>query len=103
MRYVRALRADEREALRRTVRTAVGRVSERSRRVLLADRHYNVPQLAAIFACTEATVRHWLARFESEGVAGRADRPRTGRPRKAAAAARARSRQALDATPAAAG
>jgi transposase len=99
----RPLREAERRDLRRRARTEVGRVSERIRMVLLSNREYDVPQIAAIFECSEATVRGWLARFDAEGVAGLYDRPRAGRPRKADAAARDVIRRELDATPAAAG
>lgn len=101
--YVRSLSEAERRDLRRRARTEVGRVSERIRMVLLSDRRYSVPAIAAIFECGEATVRGWLARFNAEGLAGLADRPRAGRPRKADAAAREVIRHELDATPAAAG
>jgi len=74
--YVRPLSEAERRGLKRRGRTAVGRVSERIRMVLLSDRRYTVPQIATIFECSEATVRMWLARFEAEGVAGLADRGR---------------------------
>jgi transposase len=101
--YVRSLSEAERRALKRQARTAVGRVSERIRMVLLSDRHYSVPQIAAIFECSEATVRGWLARFNAEGLAGLADRPRRGRPRKADVAARELIRQQIEQSPAAAG
>src|SRR5215211_1224503 len=101
--YVRPLREVERRDLRRRARTEVGRVSERIRMVLLSDRRYRVPQIAAIFECSEATVRGWLARFDAEGLAGLYDRPRTGRPRKADAVPREVIRRELDATPAGAG
>lgn len=101
--YVRSLSEAERRALKRQARTEVGRVSERIRMVLLSDRHYSVPQIATIFECNEATVRGWLARFNAEGLAGLADRPRTGRPRKADVAARELIRQQIEQSPAAAG
>ena len=91
--YVRSLSEAERRALQRHARTEVGRVSERIRMVLLSDRHYSVPQIATIFECSEATVRGWLARFNAEGLAGLADRPRTGRPRPPSAASGRPSRR----------
>lgn len=101
--YVRALSEAERRALKRQARQQVGRVSERMRMVLLSERHYSVAQIAAIFECSEATVREWLARFEADGVTGLHDRPRAGRPRKADAVARERIRQVVDQPPASAG
>lgn len=87
MRAVRPLTDEERQELQRSARQEVGRVSERMRMILLSSRGYSVPQIAAIFECDPATVRHWLARFEAEGIGGLRDRPRAGRPRKADAAA----------------
>jgi transposase len=101
--YVRPLSEAERGELKRLARREVGRVSERVRMVLLSKRRYTVRQIAAIFECGEATVRHWLARFEAEGAAGLRDRPRAGRPRKADAAARATIRREVERSPAEAG
>jgi transposase len=62
-----------------------------------------VPQVAAIFDCDEATVRTWLGRFESDGVDGLRDRPRSGRPRRADAGAHELIGQTLDEPPTACG
>jgi transposase len=101
--YVRSLSEAERGELKRRARREVGRVSERIRMVLLSDRRYSVPQIATIFECSEATVRGWLTRFNADGLAGLADRPRAGRPRKADAAARETIRRQMEQAPAAAG
>ena len=101
--FVRALTDDERRVLQDLARTEVGRVSERIRMVLLSDRRYPVPQIAAIFECDEATVRTWLGRFEADGVDGLRDRPRPGRPPKADAGAREAIGRALDRAPSACG
>jgi hypothetical protein len=37
-------------------------------------------QIAALLGCHPATVRRWIGRFNTEGMAGLADRPRPGRP-----------------------
>jgi transposase len=103
MQQGRRLSADERRELRRMARREVGRVSERLHMVLLADRGYSVAQIATLYECSEATVRQWLGRFEAGGVAGLRDRPRSGRPRKADAAARARIRRTVEQPPAGAG
>ena len=97
--YVRPLTDDERRLLRQLARTEVGRVSERMHMVLLSSRAYPVPQIAAIFACDEATVRTWLGRFEAEGIDGLRGRPRAGRPRKADPPVRATLDQALTQPP----
>ena len=43
---------------------------------------YGLPpaQIAALLDCHPATVRRWISRFNREGTAGLADRPRCGRP-----------------------
>jgi transposase len=73
----------ERRRLKQVARRAVGRVSERIRMVLLSSQGYSIAQIATIFECNEATVRHWLARYQAEKESGLQDRPRSGRPRKA--------------------
>lgn len=97
--FVRPLTDDDRRVLQRLARTEVGRVSERMHMVLLSSRRYPVPQIAAIFDCDEATVRTWLGRFETDGVDGLRDRPRSGRPRLADAGAREEIGRTLDRTP----
>ena len=56
----------------------------------MSARGYPVPEIARIFECQEATVREWLARFEAHGIGGLTDRPHSGRPARAGAAARER-------------
>jgi transposase len=101
--FVRPLSENERRELKRLARREVGRVSERIRMILLSSRGYSVPKIAEIFECDEATVRHWIERFEAEGVEGLRDRPRGGRPRKADAAAQELIRQQVETPPALAG
>ena len=101
--YVRKLSDRERRELRLLARREVGRVSERIHMVLLSSRGYTVPRIAEIFDCDEATVRHWIARFEAEGVPGLRDRPRLGRPRKADAVAQSLIRQHIETPPSAFG
>jgi transposase len=103
MAWERRLTDGERRDLRRLARREVGRVSERLHMVLLADRGYGVARIAEIFECSEATVRQWLSRFETGGIAGLRDLPRSGRPCKADAVARELIRQTVERPPAAAG
>jgi len=63
-------------------RQAVGRIAWRAQMVLLADRGYSVPPIAAIPTCGEDVVRTWLQRYEQQGVVGLDDHPRSGRPPK---------------------
>jgi DNA-binding CsgD family transcriptional regulator len=62
MSSISPLDESERRRLKQLARHAVGRVSERIRMVLLASRGDSLAQIAAIFECDEATVRHWLER-----------------------------------------
>jgi len=93
----------ERRRLKQLARRAVGRVSERIRMVLLASRGYSSAQIAAIFECEEATVRHWLERYQAEKESGLQDRPRSGRPRKADSAAQQVIRHTVERVPQEAG
>ena len=49
--------------------------------VLLSLHGLSAAQIAGLLDCHPATVRRWVSRFNAEGVAGLADRPRSGRPR----------------------
>jgi transposase len=79
--YVRQPSAAEHAELRRMTRREVGRVSQRAQMVLLSAQRRTVPEIAALFATSRATVRHWLRRFDAAGPAGLRDQPRSGRPR----------------------
>ena len=73
---------DQRRELRQVSRQAVGRVALRAQMVLLSDRSFSVPQIAAVHDCGEDVVRTWLHRYEDRGVAGLEDDPRPGGPPK---------------------
>jgi len=81
MLYVREPEDEEYQELRRMTRQEVGRVSQRAQMVLLSAQDRSVPEIAAIFAITPASVRAWLRRLARYGPAGLYDAPRTGRPR----------------------
>jgi len=49
--------------------------------VLLSAHGLPPAQIAALLDCRPATVRRWIGRFNDEGMAGLAGRPRSGRPR----------------------
>ena len=80
--YVRPPTPEEDQELKRLTRQAVGRVSQRAQMVRLSAQRRTVPEIAALFAVSHATVRFWLRRFEAAGPAGLLDEPRRGRPRK---------------------
>jgi hypothetical protein len=59
-----------------------GRWRQATRAVMVLLSAYGLPpaQIAALLDCHPATVRRWISRFNREGAAGLADRPRCGRP-----------------------
>ena len=61
------------------------RQATRAVMVLLSLHELPAAQIAELLDCHPATVRRWIGRFNGEGLAGLADRPRPGGPRWAAA------------------
>ena len=61
-------------------RTAPARQVERARIVWQASQGRMAPAIAAELRLTAYTVRDWIKRFNTCGVAGLEDRPRAGRP-----------------------
>src|SRR5215468_183140 len=57
------------------------RQATRAVMILLSLHGLPPSQIAELLDCHPATVRRWIGRFNSEGPAGLADRPRPGRPR----------------------
>src|SRR5215469_5917115 len=76
------LTESQRDELQVISRQAIGRVALRAHMVLLSDRGFTVPQIAAIHACGQDVVLTWLHRYERKGVSGLEDEPRSGRPPK---------------------
>jgi transposase len=56
------------------------RIRTRSQIILLAIDGLSAPQIARIVQLDSESVRHHLKRYRDEGLAGIADRPRSGRP-----------------------
>src|SRR5690242_10321639 len=59
-----------------------GRWRQAARAVMVLLSLHGLPpsQIAELLDCHPSTVRRWIIRFSSEGMAGLADRPRCGRP-----------------------
>jgi len=79
---LRALTEAERTAIEKLAhsRTAPARQVERARIVRQASQGQIAPAIAAELRLTAETVRDWIKRFNTHGVAGLEDRPRVGRP-----------------------
>jgi transposase len=60
-----------------------GRWRQATRAVMILLSAHGLPpaQIAELLDCHPGTVRRWIGRFNGEGLAGLADRPRCGRPR----------------------
>ena len=56
------------------------RQATRAVMILLSSHGLAPAQIAELLDCHPATVRRWISRFNREGAAGLADRPRCGRP-----------------------
>src|SRR3974377_1653251 len=57
------------------------RQGTRAMMILLSLRGLTPAQIATLLDCHPVPVRRWISRFNHEGRAGLADRPRSGRPR----------------------
>jgi transposase len=79
---VRAMREEEREELGRMARsrTVGAGLVRRAQIVLHALEGLKAPEISARMGLCGATVRHWLKRFNTRGLAGLEEDVRSGRP-----------------------
>jgi len=79
---LRTLSADERIKIDRLThaQTAPVRLARRAHIIALAAQGLTAPQIANQLQISEKAVRQWLKRFETAGVDGLEDAPRSGRP-----------------------
>ncbi len=79
---VRALTPEEARELRQRAhsRTGAARMVERAKIVWLTAPGHFAPTVAKRLGIADVTVRTWVSRFNTMGLAGLADQPRTGRP-----------------------
>lgn len=56
------------------------RLRDRARICWLSHEGNRVREIVALIGIGDATVRHWITRFNAQGIAGLADAPRMGRP-----------------------
>lgn len=79
-RYVRKLSEVEQKALRELYRqTENADVRTRCQMVLLSAQEHAVSEIAELTLFNEDSVLYWLDRYESQGLSGLEDRPRSGR------------------------
>ena len=79
-RFVRSLSEAERKALRELYRaTQDADVRTRCQMILLSAQEYPVSEIADLTLFNEDSVLYWLDRYESQGLSGLEDRPRSGR------------------------
>lgn len=56
------------------------RCRQRAQAILLSDQGYNLARIHEILNVNQYTVSLWIKRFESNGINGLVDLPRSGRP-----------------------
>jgi transposase len=79
---LRELTPEEQKMIERLAhsRTAEARLVERAQMIYHASQGSSVPAIARELALHPQTVRHWLKRFNTNGLEGLHDQPRGGRP-----------------------
>ena len=82
MRPVSVFANDPRSEIEQLRSDLQGRWRQATRAVMVLLSAHGLPpaQIAELLDCHPATVRRWIGRFNAEGTAGLADRPRSGRP-----------------------
>src|SRR5690242_9474159 len=80
--HLRPLTSEEATVVEKLTRsrTAPARTVERARIVWEAHQGHRVPAIATTLHLAQKTVRHWLTRFNAQGLDGLTDAPRGGRP-----------------------
>ena len=82
-RYVRNLSKAEEQALCELYRrTQNADIRTRCQMILLSAQEHAVSEIAELTFFNEDSVLYWLDRYESQGLSGLEDRPRSGRPPK---------------------
>ena len=80
LKFITALTLEEQDTLTEAYRNHPQfRVRQRAHAILLHNRHVMVARLCELFETHPETVRSWLNRWETEGVLGLYDNPRSGR------------------------
>ena len=86
MKFVAKLNGREKISLYELMRTSNSfKVRQRAHAILLSAKKIRIDLLSDIFEVDRDTVSEWLRRWNSKGILGLADAPRSGRPRKTVA------------------
>jgi len=81
MKFIAQLTPEEEITLTEAYRNhPVFRVRQRAQALLLNHRRYSIARLCELFETQHETVSGWLGNWESEGIVGLYDDPRSGRP-----------------------
>lgn len=81
MKYITPLTPEEKDTLNEAyLKHPCARVRQRAHAVLLNDRKYLISQLRQLFDVRHQTVSAWLKAWETDGLIGLYDDPRSGRP-----------------------
>jgi len=99
VRYVRAVKEEERQDLDRMKKQEVGRVAMRANLILLSSEGYTVPEIVSISKMSNVTIYKWFNRFDKQGPIGLYDGLRSGRPEKVTQEVRKFLERALEKTP----
>ncbi len=81
MKYIISLTPSEQITLEEAFKNhPSSRTRSRAHALLLSHRHFLIDELAKIFFSDRDTISHWLDEWETYGIVGLFDAPRTGRP-----------------------
>lgn len=81
MKFASPLSSTEKDQLEQLYKTHPNfRVRQRAQAILLNARGYSIPKLVDLFEVRRNAVSQWIDRWESSGIQGLYDEPRSGRP-----------------------
>ena len=100
MKYVTEIDPAQQSALEQQMKTSTShRVRQRAHAILLSARGYGIEQLADIFAVHRNTISEWIDAWNTDGLDGLPDAPRSGRPSKLTEAEEQMLIEAVEANP----
>lgn len=83
MKFVKKLKKQEEKQLKEILKTSSDhKKRQRAHAILLSARKHKIDMIAQIFDVDRDTVSEWINRWETIGIVGLSDAPRSGRPPK---------------------